>query len=83
MILFCVYYLYMYICSTKLKQNDNNNVMKQYTKTQLINAAVKMGCNETEAKKRINKTYNYYVTYRSEYNLKKAAQYCMYIAPCN
>ena len=57
--------------------------MKQYTKTQLINAAVKMGCNETEAKKRINKTYNYYVTYRSEYNLKKAAHYCMYIAPCN
>lgn len=72
-----------YIYSTKLKQNDNNKVMKQYTKTQLINAAVKMGCNEAEAKKRINKTYNYYVTYRSEYSLKKAAHYCMYIAPCN
>lgn len=57
--------------------------MKKYTKDQLIKAAVKMGCNESEATNRINKTYNYYVTYRSDYSLKKAAHYCMYIAPCN
>ena len=57
--------------------------MKKYTKEQLIKAAVKMGCNESEATRIINKTYNYYVAYRSDYSLKKAAHYCMYVAPCN
>lgn len=57
--------------------------MKTYSVDELIKAAVKMGCNESEAARRINKTYNYYVTYRSDYSLKKAAHYCMYVAPCN
>ena len=57
--------------------------MKKYTKEQLIKAAVKMGCNPVEASRTIKKTYDYYVKYRSDYSLKKAAHYCMYVAPCN
>lgn len=41
-----------------------------------------MGCNPDEARARITKTYTNYVKYRSDFNLKRAARYCMYIAPC-
>ena len=58
------------------------NIMKTYRVDELIKAAVKMGCNPVEASRTIKKTYEYYVKYRSDYNLKRAARYCMYIAPC-
>lgn len=54
--------------------------MKTYSVDELIKAAVKMGCNPVEASRTIKKTYEYYVKYRSDYNLKRAARYCMYIA---
>lgn len=56
--------------------------MKVYSLEQVTKAAIKMGCNPDEARARITKTYTNYVKYRSDFNLKRAARYCMYIAPC-
>lgn len=66
-----------------MKTNKSNTTMKAYTKKQIIEEAVRMGCNKTEATRRIGKTYGYYQMNPEKYSLKSAARYCMYIAPCN
>lgn len=54
---------------------------RTYTIEQLVKAAIKMGCNPQEARKKIKKSYDYYLKFKSGYSLGKAAHYCMYVAP--
>lgn len=51
--------------------------MKPYTKEQLLEKSIKMGYNKIEAKKAIERSYTYYIEHHSDYNLTKAAKYCI------